>query len=41
MPTSEKLAERCISQIQIISSVGVGLDYKNEPSKAYDPQPEI
>ena len=41
VPTAEKLAARCISQIQIKSSVGVGLEYKNQPSKAYDPQPEI
>ena len=41
MPTAEKLAERCISQLQINSSVVVGLEYKNQPSKAYDAQPEI
>jgi hypothetical protein len=41
MPAAEKLAERYISQIQINRSVGVGLEYKNQPSKAYDPQPEI
>jgi hypothetical protein len=36
MPIAEKLAERRISQIQIKRSVGVGLEYKNKPSKAYD-----